>query len=272
MASLRRTLLYVILGLFTVYTLGPLLWLAASSFKPTALIVSQPFAPPQGLYLDNYRTLNESMFWTFYRNTVVVTGGGLVGIAAVATTMAYGLARFTFRGREALTAIVFGAILLPPALVVIPLFRQVQSYGLLDNHVGLMLVYTAFALPLAVYILRTFFEKIPSEFADAARVDGASEWQVFSRVMLPVARPAVTTVLILWFVFLVNEFVLSLVLLQTTGNRTLPVGLTLLNSEYRINVGALAAALVMSALPILVLFSLFSERFIKGMTAGALKG
>lgn len=268
----RRALLYGAAVLYTVYTLGPLLWLAVQSFRPTAQIVENPFGLPSALYLGNYDALNGSDFWTYYKNSLVVVLGGLVGIALAATPMGYALARYDFRGRRLLFWLIFGSIFLPPALVIIPLFQELQAYGLLDNHAGLAVVYVAFALPMSVYILRAFFAKIPREIDDAARVDGANEWQLFSKVMVPLARPAIISVLLLWLVFLFNEYVLSLVLLQTNDNRTLPVGLTLLNSEYSANVGALSAALVMSAFPILVVFTLFAERFIRGMAAGAIKG
>lgn len=267
-----RLISYGLAIAFSVFVLGPLLWLAMSSFKPTGQILNAPFALPSEIYLGNYEAVTRSDFWRFYLNSVFVTFGSLVGIAVVGTTMAYGLSRFRFPGREVLVAIVFAAILLPPALVVIPLFRQVQAYGLLDNHFGLMLVYVAFALPLSVFILRAFFMRIPEDLSDAARVDGATEWRVFISVIMPIARPPVVTVMILWFVWLFNEYILSLVLLQSTSMRTLPVGLTLLNSEYGVNFGALSAALVMSAVPILIVYWLFSDRFVRGMTAGAIKG
>jgi ABC-type glycerol-3-phosphate transport system permease component len=266
-----RALVYLVLVGYTIYTVGPLLWLVLSSFRASSDILESPFGLPTTLYLGNYQALGKSAFWLFYRNSVVVVAGGLAGTALLSTTLAYGLARFRFRGRELITALIFSAIMLPPPLVAVPLFRQMQIYGLLNSHAGLMLVYAAFALPMAVYILRAFFAKIPEELSDSARVDGATEWQVFLRVILPIAKPAVITILILWFVLLFNEFVLGLVLLQSTAKRTLPVGLTLLNSEYRVNYGALSAALVMSALPILVGYAAFSEHFIRGMSAGALK-
>jgi N-acetylglucosamine transport system permease protein len=267
-----RVITYTLVLAFSVFILGPLLWLLMSSFKSTGQILNDPFALPDGLYLGNYEAVTGSAFWRFYFNSLVVTFGSLAGIAVISTTMAYGLSRFQFRGREVTVAILFAAIMLPPALVVIPLFRQIQAYGLLDSHLGLILVYIAFALPLSVFILRAFFMRIPEDLSDAARVDGANEWRVFYDVILPIARPPVVTVMILWFVWLFNEYILSLVLLQTTDQRTLPVGLTLLNSEYGVNFGALAAALVMSAVPILIVYWLFSDRFVKGMTAGAIKG
>jgi N-acetylglucosamine transport system permease protein len=267
-----RVFSYSVAIVFSVFIVGPLLWLLMNSFKPTGVIMNSPFSLPDGFYLGNYEAVTQSNFWRFYFNSLLVTFGSLAGIALVSTTMAYGLSRFRFRGREITVAIIFAAIMLPPALVVIPLFRQIQAYGLLDSHLGLMLVYIAFALPLSVFILRAFFMRIPEDLSDAARVDGASEWRVFFSVILPIARPPVVTVMILWFVWLFNEYILSLVLLQTTNQRTLPVGLTLLNSEYGVNFGALAAALVMSAVPIIVVYWLFSDRFVKGMTAGAIKG
>jgi raffinose/stachyose/melibiose transport system permease protein len=272
MSMLRSTLLYSALAAITLIAVGPLLWLLVSSFKPTAQIISDPLAMPTEVFLGNYQTLNDTQFWTFYINSVLVTAGALIAIGVIGTPLAYGLARFSFTGRDALAWAVFAAILLPPALVVIPLYRLMQDYGLTDTHLGLILAYVAFALPLSVFILRAFFLRIPGVLADAARIDGATEFQLFLRVMLPLAYPALTAVLILQGVLLLSEFVLSLVLLQTTGNRTLPVGLTLLSTEYRQNVGALAAALVMSAVPVLLLYGAFSERFIKGMTAGAIKG
>ena len=127
------------------------------------MIINDPFALPDGFYLGNYEAVTGSAFWRFYFNSLVVTFGSLAGIAIISTTMAYGLSRFQFRGREVTVAILFAAIMLPPALVVIPLFRQIQAYGLLDSHLGLILVYVAFALPLSVFILRAFFMRIPED-------------------------------------------------------------------------------------------------------------
>jgi raffinose/stachyose/melibiose transport system permease protein len=268
----RRIFLHLFLVSYTVYALGPFLWLAVSSFKPTFQIIADPFALPRVLSLRNYLTLGVSRFWVYYRNSIVVSAGGLLGILIFAATTAYALARFRFPGREWIRSAIFAAILLPPALVALPLFLQMQTYGLVNSRLGLMLVYAAFAMPVSVYILRDFIAHIPWELGDAARVDGANEWQVFLRVILPICRPAITSVLLLQFVHFWNEFVLALVLIRSDDLRTLPVGLTLLNTEYVMNYGAMAAALVLSAAPMLLLFSIFSERFIRGMSAGALKG
>ena len=269
---LGRIVLHLFLITYTIYALGPLVWLAVASLKPTFQIIADPFALPQELSFRNYLALSVSRFWIYYRNSIIVSAGGLLGILLFATTTAYALARFRFPGREWIRTTIFAAILLPPALVVLPLFLQMQTYGLVDNQLGLMLVYAAFAMPVSVYILRDFIAHIPVEVADAARVDGANEWQVFLRVMLPISRPAITSVLLLQFVHFWNEFVLALVLIRSDNLRTLPVGLTLLNTEYTMNYGAMAAALVLSAAPMLLVFAIFSERFIRGMSAGALKG
>ena len=135
-----RVFSYSVAIVFSVFIVGPLLWLLMNSFKPTGVILNSPFSFPEGLYLGNYEAVTQSNFWRFYFNSLLVTFGSLAGIALVSTTMAYGLSRFRFRGREVTVAIIFAAIMLPPALVVIPLFRQIQAYGLLDSHLGLMLV------------------------------------------------------------------------------------------------------------------------------------
>lgn len=268
----RRILLHLVLVIYTIYAVGPLVWLGIASLKPTFQIIAEPFALPREISFKNYTTLNVSRFWIYYRNSIVVVGGGLLGVFVFATTLAYAIARFRFPARDSIRWAIFSAILLPPALVALPLFRLMQGYRLLDRQVGLMLVYAAFAMPISVYILRDFFAHIPSEMGDAARVDGANEWRVFFNVMLPIARPAIASVLLLQFVHLWNEFVLALILIRSDHLRTLPVGLTLLNTEYVTNYGAMAAALVLSAAPMLLIFGVFSERFIKGMSAGALKG
>jgi len=269
---LGRIFLHMFLIAYTIYALGPLVWLALSSLKPTFQIIADPFGLPAVLSFKNYQTLSVSRFWVYYRNSILISAGGLLGILIFATTTAYALSRFRFPGREWIRSAIFAAILLPPALVVLPLFLQMQTYGLVNSQLGLMLVYAAFAMPVSVYILRDFIAHIPWELGDAARVDGANEWQVFLRIILPISRPAITSVLLLQFVHFWNEFVLALVLIRSDNLRTLPVGLTLLNTEYTMNYGAMSAALVLSAAPMLLIFSIFSERFIRGMSVGALKG
>jgi len=162
--------------------------------------------------------------------------------------------------------------MLPAQVTLIPLFQLLVQYKLINSLVGLGFVYVATQLPMAVYILRSFFASIPKEISEAARIDGASEWKIFWEVMFPITTPAISTILIVNFVFLWNEFLYAVIFIQDESKRTLPLGVMRFVGEAFEDLGHIAAGLVISIIPVLILYLIFSEKFIKGMSAGAVKG
>ena len=160
----------------------------------------------------------------------------------------------------------------PAKLVLVPLFIQLKSMGLINSHLGLILVYAAGGIPAAVFILTGFFRALPSDLDNAARIDGASEFQVFWRVMLPLVRPQLAIVAIYTAIPIWNDFLLPLAFLQSPELKTVPQGLTVFFGEHATDYGPLFAGLSMAALPLILLYIVLSEQFIKGLTAGATKG
>ena len=161
---------------------------------------------------------------------------------------------------------------IPPKQLLVPLFVQLKQMGLLNSHLGLILVYAAGGIPAAVFILTGFFRSLPSDLEGAARIDGASEWQVFSRVMLPLVRPQLAIVAIYTAIPIWNDFLLPLAFLQNPTLKTVPQGLSVFFGEFATDYGPLFAGLTLAALPLIIVYLLLSEQFIKGLTAGATKG
>jgi raffinose/stachyose/melibiose transport system permease protein len=181
---------------------------------------------------------------------------------------AYALARYDFRGNGVLTAYFIAGLTLPIELAVVPIFYLLGSFGMVDSRFGLMLVYAATGVPFSVFILAAFFRGLPRDLEEAARLDGAGEFRIFLRVMLPLVKPALATVAIFQFVQLWNGFFFPLILLRSTDKYTLPVGLTNFFGEYQTNWGAVFAGLVITTLPLVVLFLFLTRQIVSGLVAG----
>ena len=192
-------------------------------------------------------------------------------LTLVGAMAAHCLARYKFRLNRVIYFILFSTIIFPPQITIISLFQILVQYGLYNSKVGLTLVYVAIQLPLTIYILESFFARIPADLFDAARMDGYSDWEIFWRVALPIALPAVATTVILNFILLWNEFLYAVVLITEESNRTLPLGIQRFIGDTQEDVGMIATGLMIAIIPVIVVYAFFSERLIQGMTAGAVK-
>ena len=265
-------LVQLLLVLNALWVLGPLVIVVFSAFKSTREIFAAPFWPPMSPSLDNLATVwAAGRFDLYLRNSVVVTLGALALILGTGATAAYALGRYRFRLNDPIYLFFLCGLLIPAKLAIIPLFVLLKTLGLLDSHPGLILVYAAGGLPAAVFILTGFFRALPADLDNAARIDGAGEFQVFWRVMLPLVRPALAIVAIYSAIPIWNDFFLPLVLIQTPELKTVTQGLSVFFGQHQTNWGALFAGLLLAALPIVVLYLALSEQFIKGLTAGATK-
>jgi raffinose/stachyose/melibiose transport system permease protein len=251
----------------------PLLLGFISSFKTTREIFASPFAPPAGFNLENYaKVFASGRFDVYFRNSVLVTTGSLVLILVLGAMAGYAIGRYRFRWNNAVYVFFLAGLIFPAKLALVPLFIQLRDMGLLNSHLGLILVYAAGAIPAAVFIMTGFFRALPADLDSAARIDGASEWQVFWRVMLPLVRPQLSIVAIYTAIPIWNDFLLPLVFLKSSGLRTVPQGLSVFFGEFSIDWGPLFAGLTIAALPVVMLYLILSEQFIRGLTAGAVKG
>jgi raffinose/stachyose/melibiose transport system permease protein len=257
------------LTLYSFIAVGPLLLVLINSLRPTAEIYNAPVGWPTSSGAQNYATAwAQASFSTYFFNSVFVTIGSLVLGVSAATLAAYALGRIRFPGRGIVSAFYLAGLLLPAQLGVVPIFYILQGMGLIDTKIGLILVYSSQALPLSIFLLTLFFRGLPSELDEAARLDGAGEFRVFYKIMLPLVRPAIVTVVVVQTAPIWNDFFYPLILLRNESNYTLPVGLTGFFSQYATDFGALNAALVIVSLPLIVLFVLATKQVIAGLTAG----
>lgn len=254
---------------YAAVALLPLLLMLSGAFRQTPDILDDPLGLPTTLDTSNFRQVwSDSSFPTYLLNSVVVTVGGVVLGTVVSVLAAYPLGRWRFRGAGLLTAFFLSGLMLPIRLGILPVFYLLQSLGLVDSRIGLILLYGASGVPFCVFVLIAFFRQVPAELEDAARVDGAGELRTFRSVMLPMVRPAVATVAIFQFVPLWNDFFFPLVLLRDDSKATVQVGLTRFFGEYQADWGVLFAGLLLAALPLVVLFVLATKQVVAGLTAG----
>jgi raffinose/stachyose/melibiose transport system permease protein len=267
--SARSAAVVLLLTAYAVLAVGPLVFMLLQSFRPSQEIFNDPLGLPTSLYLDNYKEAwTEARFATYFTNSVLVVVAGVALCTVVSAMAAYPLARYTFRGNGVLTAYFIAGLTLPIELAVVPIFYLLGSFGMVDSRLGLMLVYAATGIPFSVFILAAFFRGLPRDLEEAARLDGAGEFRIFARVMLPLVKPALATVAIFQFVQLWNDFFFPLVLLRSTDKYTLPVGLTNFFGEYQTNWGAVFAGLVITTLPLVILFLFLTRQIVSGLVAG----
>ena len=266
----------LLMGLLVLNTLGvvlPLLVALVSSFKSTAEIMNEPFGLPRSWSLGNFsKVLGEGNFDIYFRNSVLVTLGSEAIILSLSAMAGYALGRYRFRLNAALYTLILMGLMIPAKLLLVPLFLQLKQMGLLDSLWGLVLVYAAGGIPAGVFIMTGFFRALPNQLEAAARIDGASEWTIFHRIMLPLVRPQLAIVAIYTAIPIWNDFLLPIVFISSPNLKTVPQGLSVFFGEHAVNLGALFAGLTISALPLVALYLVLSEQFIKGLTAGAVKG
>lgn len=257
---------------YALLALVPLVAMVANSFRSTSDLYSRPLAPPWPPSVDSYRVaLVEGGFAEYLGNSLLVTTGAVVLSTVVSTMAAYALARVRSRWFATIEAVFLSGLMLPFHLAILPIFYLLDGMGLIDSRLGLTLVYAAAGVPFSIFVLTTFFRQLPVELEEAARIDGAGPWRMFTAIMLPLVRPAVATVVVFRFVPIWNDFLFPLVLLRSTEKYTLPVGLTTFFGEYSTNWSALFAGLVIATVPLIALFLVATKQIVEGLTAGMSK-
>jgi N-acetylglucosamine transport system permease protein len=265
---------YIFLGawsLFTVFVIG---WLGLASLKSNREVFREPWKLPAELQFGNYEKAWEAnTLGTNFFNSIVIVGSAVFIILLVSAPAAYILSRVKFRGSGVITMTYIAGIGIPFPLLFIPLFKILADLHLINTIPGLVLVYVSLSIPFTVYILTGFFATLPSELEDAAVIDGCTDFQVFRRVMLPLASPGILTAAIFNFIGLWNEFQLALIFIQDPGKRPLSLGLYSLKNSmtYTGDWVGLFAGVVLVMVPTILLFLILSERMISGITMGSVK-
>jgi len=270
---LTRAALATVLAAVSVTTIYPLVFMLFTGLKSNQeYIMRNQYGPPRAPTLVNFgNAWVHGKMGHYVRNSALVVVSSVIASWVVCSLAAYALAHLRFPGRRAMFYAILGSMIIAPQVIIIPLHAMLMHLDLLNKHLGLILVYVTFATPFGTYLLTSYFRSVPAELVEAAQVDGANHLQILWRIMVPIAKPALLTLGILNFLWMWNELLFSLLILQDDSVRTLMVGVANLRGQYTTNIPLMSAGLLLAAAPVLLVFFIFQAQLTKGMTIGAVK-
>lgn len=256
-----------LLGL-AVVVIYPLLWMVLNGFKENAELFGNPFALPLSWDWQNYANAWNRGVSNYLMTSVLVTVTSTIATVFISAWAAYGLTRVNIPFNRAIVTAILGGLMLAPAVALVPLVKMFQSLGLYNTFWALLILYTAFRIPFTTFLIRAYMIDLPREIDEAAKVDGATQWTTFWRVILPMCKPIIVSTVILHVLFAWNEYLFAMVFTSGTGVQTLPVGLTSLMSKHGTDYPVVFAGMVIAALPVVLLFFLGQRYFVKGLADG----
>ena len=264
-------LLVIVLIMFIL--LAPFLWILIASFRPNMELIRNQTLIPQNITLENYVSLfAKSAYWKWVINSFIVSLYTVILSLPLIVAGAYSVYRTQFWGRNVLSFFLLSVYIFPTALLVVPIFKIFNSLSLIDSHLGVALMNTAFAVPFGIWLLQAFLRSLPPELEEAAAVDGISKIRTLFQIIIPQAAPGIISIAMFAFIVSWTEYLFAMTLLLSNDLHTLPVGLTgIVFGQYRVNWGFAAAGAVGSALPVFILFLIVGRWFIRGISAGAIK-
>jgi ABC-type glycerol-3-phosphate transport system permease component len=269
---LARVILIAFLAAISVSTIYPVLFTFNAAFKSHQDWIADRFAVSIPPNLENfYEAWRRSSVPRTMLNSVITTGGGVVGSWVVCSMAAYAATKMRFRGRDTIFIFLLASMMIPMQTILYPFYVLVKDLRMINQYHGLILTFTAFAVPMTTYQLAAYFKGIPNDLIDAARIDGANSLQVLCRVVLPIARPALVTIGIINSVWMWNDLLIPLMVMQKPAMQTLIVALGLLRGQYGAVPTLIAAGVVIAVTPVILMYLLAQEQLIKGMTMGAVK-
>lgn len=275
-ASVSRIITRIALALWTVLVVGPLLWTLYSSLKNNTAFFASPWAFPDELHFENYvNAWVAAKISTFFVNSVIVVAASLFLLLLMSSTTAFVLAKYHFPGKKWVEQLYVACTGIPMVLVLVPLFFVAQSLHMTDSLIGLIIIYPMIYLPFSVFLLLSFFKGVPNALMEAAMMEGASHYRLFFNIMLPLVKSGLFIVAIINLMNYWNEYPYALTLISSESKYTVPIGINYLASamQYRTDFGALFAGLVISMVPVLIVYAVFSKHLQTGMAlGGAVKG
>jgi multiple sugar transport system permease protein len=273
--QLTRKLLWIVAAIVVaVYALLPFVWILSLSLKRPADIADARFIP-RAFTWDNYSNIfDQKIFTSALRNSIGIALISTLIAVLLATTAAYAIARLDFPGKRLVLGAALAIAIFPQISIISPLFEIWRRIGLFDTWPGLIIPYLTFTLPLSIWLLSAYFRQIPWELEQAAEVDGATPFQAFRRVIVPLAAPGMVTAAILAFIFAWNDFLFAISLTSTDRARTVPAAIAFFQggSQFQQPTGQIAAAAVVVTVPVVIAVLIFQKRIVSGLTSGAVKG
>jgi len=261
-----------LLILASLIALFPVYVMITAAFKTQSSFLAHPWAPIADPTLAGFRTALNDQFPRWLGNTVFLSFGAVAVTLLVAALAAWGFARWSFRGRDAVLGILVALMVVPPVVLLVPLFVFGVRIGQISTFRLVILIYVGLMLPFSVYMLTNFFRTIPASLIEAAVIDGASSWRVFRRIVLPLSAAPLVTLGVVNLLWVWNELLIALVFLQDDSKKTLMVGITGFQSRYSLDVPAIMAGLTLATLPIVTVYIFGQRFFVRGLVSGALKG
>jgi ABC-type glycerol-3-phosphate transport system permease component len=270
--SLQAIASHAVLVLAAGLALYPVLWLVFISFKSKEQYLAGKLFLSWPLHLEPFAgALRGGRFFLWLMNSGILTSAGVLLCTAAAFLAAFALAKMRFAGRRLFLDAIISLMAIPVVVLIVPLFVLYTRLRLMSTYQGMILMYAAVCLPFSVYLLTNFFKTIPDEIMEAAVIDGAPVFRILTRVVIPLSGPPIVTLIVVNAVWVWNELLLALVFLPKDGLRTLMVGITVFKSKFNLDISVTMAGLLLTTLPIVILYIVFQKFFIRGLTEGALK-
>lgn len=264
---------YFILIVSSLSVLIPVLWMVSTAFKPSELVMATPpqWIPDKITFASFITIWKEYPFGDYFLNSVYVVIAATVISLIFSTLAGYGTSRFQFRGKGSFLTFLLMTQMFPSIMLLIPFYKVLKAFGLIDTHLGLILVYISFTIPFCTWMMMGYFQSIPKELDSAAMIDGCSRLRTFVQIILPLCLPGLSATAIYAFLVGWNEYMFAFILTTSESMKTLPVGIAQLNGFYKIEWNDMMAASIVSSLPLIILFLFLQKYFISSLTAGAVK-
>ncbi len=272
MNAMKKIPLYVVSCVFLLIMGYPFAFVVLTSFKSQMEYMMNIWSPPKQFFLDNYVHVLQPDFLRYFLNSLIVATVTVALVILVASLASYAFAKLRFRLNKYLFTLFVAGMMIPVHTTLIPVYVLVNKAGLFDSLPGLIGPYTSFSLPIAVFIMTGFFKEVPRELEEAAVIDGSGHLTIFSRIMLPLATPAIATVGIYNYLNTWNEFIYALVLINSPKMKTLPLGIREFYGVEAVNIPGVITAIAVGTFPVMVFYFFAQERVINGLVSGAVKG
>lgn len=265
--------LYLILVLWGITTVFPFLWIVINSLKPSREVMNSSFSLPVDFTWDNYRNVFTKLdVLEAYRNSIIISGTVTIGVLLLASMMAFAFTRYRFRGRELLLSLIMASLMFPVFSTIIPVFRLMSALDQINRPLSVILPQIAGNLSFAIVVLMGFMKDLPSELEEAAYIEGAGIWKVFSQIVIPLSKPSLAAVAIFSFLWSYNDLFTQLIMIRRRIKFPVCALLNEVSSKYGTDYGLMAASVVVIIMPVLIIYLFLQKNIMKGLTAGAIKG
>lgn len=264
---------YVWVALFSAYSLLPVLWVVVTSLKTNQeLVRNGPLAAPQALRFDNYiEAWGAARFSSYFVNSLLIAALTVGGIVLFSVLISYSLCYLKFHGNKLINSLIIFGLLIPFELIMIPLFYNVKNWGIMNTHAAVILPQIALWLAFSVFLIKSFMRELPISLVESARIDGAGEYRTLFSIVTPMIKPAVISIIIFNLISSWNNFMLPTIMISNDKLRTVPLGLNAFRTKYSMDVALTAAAAMIIAAPVIVMYLIFQRRLITGLVVGAVK-